>query len=164
MIKLERYARPLSAIGLIFVGLSVSSVAGGRTPRRVHVETRSVVVQPVRDSVYPGLGTFYPTPMLSSGGNAPAGYGYSPLGIYGETSTTLYGPLSAFRSNSAPLTVYSRGYDGRALPVEATSFSYPNYPPASRVVYPTRANVYTGFRAISSPPWQASAINWIDQN
>lgn len=164
MTRLVRTAGSLLAVAGIFACHPDASEAGGRSARRARVATPTVAVQPTRDPVYPGLGTFYPTPMLAAGGNAPAGYGYSPLGIYGESSTTLYGPISALRANPAPLTVYSRGYDGRAIPVEATSFSYPNYPPASRVVYPTRANVYTGFRAISSPPWQASAINWIDQN
>jgi len=164
MTKLARFAGSLLAVAGTFACDPDASEAGGRSARRVRVATPTVAVQSPRDPVYPGLGTFYPTPMLAPGGNAPAGSGYSPLGIYGDTSTTLYGPISAFRANPAPLTVYSRGYDGRSVPVEAISFSYPNYPPASPVVYPTRANVYTGFRAISSPPWHASAINWIDQN
>src|SRR5689334_15320802 len=46
---------------------------------------------------YGRLGTFYPTPYMMVRGNAPAGGGYSPLGEYGETTLSLYGPLSSLR-------------------------------------------------------------------
>ncbi len=112
------------------------------------------------------LGTFQPTPYVIIGGNYPTGsVGYSPLEMYGDTALPLYGPLSAFRVSTAPVLAYSRGYDGQTQVVEANSFSYPNFPPMSPVVYPTEANYYWGPRVPRAPRWGGpSAINWIDQN
>jgi len=112
----------------------------------------------------PMLGTFYPTPYMSVRGNAPAGGGYSPLGAYGDQNLVLYGPLSALRTSSAPVLTYVRGYDGVVHPSEGTSISYPNLPPASRVIYPTRGSYFYGFRESGTPPWWSNAANWIDQN
>ena len=111
------------------------------------------------------LGTFQPTPYVMIGGNYPTGsVGYSPLEMYGDTALPLYGPTSAFRASTAPVLVYSRGYDGQTRVIEANSFSYPNYPPMSPVVYPTESNYYWGPRVSRTPRWGSSAINWIDQN
>jgi hypothetical protein len=111
------------------------------------------------------LGTFQPTPYVIIGGNYPTGsVGYSPGEMYGDTALSLYGPLSAFRVSTAPVLAYSRGYDGQTRLVEANSFSYPNFPGMSPVVYPTEANYYWGPRVPRTPRWGSSAINWIDQN
>jgi hypothetical protein len=113
---------------------------------------------------YGRLGTFYPTPYMQVRGNAPAGGGYSPLGTFGETTLSLYGPLSSLRMTSAPVMTYSSGYDGRGVVAPGTSFSAPNLPGLTPVVNPTHASYYYGFRQSGSPPWWANGMNWIDQN
>jgi len=110
------------------------------------------------------LGTFYPTPYLMVRGNAPAGGGYSPLGEYGNTTLSMYGPLSSFRMTSAPVATYSRGYDGRTVVVPGTSFSAPNYPQLTPVINPTQGSYYYGFRQSGTPPSWQNGINWLDQN
>jgi hypothetical protein len=129
---------------------------------------RTVVVTRARPRLTPSagatLGTFQPTPYIMVGGNNPAGGGYSPLGIYGDQTMSLYGPLSPLRVTTAPVLVYTRGYDGQIRLTEANSFSYPNLPDLSPVVYPTESNFYYGPRVNRTPRWGASAINWIDQN
>ena len=84
--------------------------------------------------------------------------------IYGDQTLSLYGPLSPLRVSTAPVLGYTRGYDGQIRLTEANSFSYPNLPDLSPVVYPTEANYYYGPRVNRTPRWGSSAINWIDQN
>jgi hypothetical protein len=110
------------------------------------------------------LGTFYPTPVITARGNFPVGGGYSPLEGYGDSSLTLYGPLSPMRTSTAPVLTYVRGYDGRTRLSEAISFSNPNLPVLSPVRYPTEGNYYYGPRRVRALPWGSNAINWIDQN
>ncbi|MFI5457016.1 MAG: hypothetical protein ACHRXM_16340 [Isosphaerales bacterium] len=110
------------------------------------------------------LGTFQPTPTITVRGNAPIGGGYSPLGIYGDQTMSLYGPFSPFRVTTAPVLVYVRGYDGSIRITEATAFSNPNLPELSPVRYPTEANYFYGPRIHRVSPWGTNAINWIDQN
>ena len=86
------------------------------------------------------------------------------MGMYGNTTLALEGPLSPFREIAAPVLVYNRGYDGVVRPSVETSFSHPNLPRLSPVVYPTRANDAYGFRRTFTPPSWDSGINWIDQN
>lgn len=112
----------------------------------------------------PPLGTFAPTPYIMVRGNFPAGGGYSPIGLYGDTTLSLYGPLSALRATTAPVRTYTRGYDGRTFVTEGTATSYPNLPPLSPVIYPTKATNFWGFRESTTPPWWTSGTNWIDQN
>jgi len=150
------------ALIVVTVGISVSAEAGGPFRRR----SRAIIPSgaSVGPSSSPYAGTFYPTPYMTVRGDAPTGGGYSPLGIYGESTMALYGPLSSLRSTSAPLITYSRGYDGRAVIQEGTSFSTPNLPSATNVIYPTQATYYYGFRESGTPPWWPSGTNWIDQN
>jgi hypothetical protein len=116
-------------------------------------------------SPYPMLGTFYPSPYLMVRGNWPAGGGYSPLGLYGDQSMAVYGPLSPFRGYTAPVVTYTRGYDGRPVPVEGNSFSTPNRPDMTPVVYPTQSNYYYRIRGEpGDPPWWGTGTDWIDQN
>jgi hypothetical protein len=84
--------------------------------------------------------------------------------MHGSGTLALYGPLSPLRATAAPVFAYTRGYDGVLRPTVGTSFSYPNLPELSPVVYPTRANVYGGFRVSGTPPWWDAAHNWLDQN
>jgi hypothetical protein len=160
-------ARPilLGAILLLTVG-AISSMAGEHHFRRAR---RPAVVQPVPtvrriDPVYGDrLGTFFPTPAVVVQGNYPAGGGYSPLGTFGDTTMSLYGPLSSFRTTTAPVLTYTRGYDGVVRPAELISTSYPNLPLLAPLAYPTRANYYYAPRILDNPG-QESAINWLDQN
>jgi len=120
---------------------------------------RLVCVSPVTST----LGTFEPTPYLMVRGNWPAGGGFSPLELYGDQSMAVYGPLSPLRATAAPVMTYSRGYDGRVYASLATSFSTPNLPGLSPVIYPTPANYYYGPRVNRTPPQWTSGVNWIDQ-
>ena len=118
-----------------------------------------------RSAVPPGpLGTFAPTPMLMVRGDSPTGSGYSPLGQSGDVSMSIYGPMSPFRATAAPVVTYARGYDGSVIAVPGTSFSTPNMPGLSSVIYPTQATNFYGPRVLRTPPWWASGVNWIDQN
>jgi hypothetical protein len=130
---------------------------------------RTVVVKRMRPAYVQSsgapLGTFFPTPLVMIGGGYPTNTGgYSPLESYGETTLSLFGPVSAFRTSTAPVLVYSRGYDGQTRLMETNSISYPNLPSMSPVVYPTEGNYYWGPRNPRTPRWGSSAINWIDQN
>jgi hypothetical protein len=112
----------------------------------------------------PMLGTFYHNPHIMVGGKYPATYGYSPVGMYGDTTLVLYGPLSALRAVTAPVAMYTRGYDGRTVLMEGTATSYPNQPALSPVMYPTQATNAFGFRQSTTPPWWNYGGNWLDQN
>jgi hypothetical protein len=148
--------------------VTFSIFAGGFAPaqERYALPARRVIVpaaQPVCVPVAPTLGTFEPTPYIMTRGNWPVGGGYSPLEVYGDQSMAVYGPLSPMRSTSAPVATYTRGYDGRIYPGRATSFSTPNLPGLSPVVYPTPGNYYYAPRANRTPPSWFSSSNWIDQ-
>jgi hypothetical protein len=112
----------------------------------------------------PTLGTFQPTPYIMVRGNWPTGGGYTPLQLYGDQSMMIYGPISPFRSVAAPVMTYSRGYDGRVYALPGTSFSTPNLPELTPVIYPTPANYYYAPRVSRTPPQWTTGINWIDQN
>jgi len=160
-------ARPVvvGAIMILTAG-ALTATAGEHRWRRGR---RPAAQQPVPtawrdDPVYGGrLGTFMPTPAVVVQGNYPIGGGYAPLGTYGTTAMSLYGPFSSLRPTTAPVLTYSRGYDGVVRPAEAISTSYPNLPVLSPVAYPTRANYYYAPRILENPAGN-SAINWLDQN
>jgi hypothetical protein len=160
------------AMTLFLLGVCMNSLsqveAGGLLRKRARpvpvVPTAVQVGAPAPDDVYPMLGTFYPTPVMTVRGNFPTSGGYAPLGQFGETTTALYGPTSALRATSAPVLTYSRGYDGRPIIREGTSFSTPNLPSITPVIYPTQATYFYGPRSTGNPPWWANGINWIDQN
>lgn len=140
--------------------LSAQADAGGPFRRR-----ERVVVPTVRAVNPAPLGTFTPTPYTTIRGNFPNGGGYSPNFSYGSAvSMDIYGPLSVYRGYTAPVLNYTRGYDGRSAIVEGTSFSTPNLPPSTPVVYPTQATYFYGFRETTNPPWWPKGLNWIDQN
>jgi hypothetical protein len=162
--------RPQPRVGLalcLLVLLTIASSrieAGGlfrRRPRPVVPTARVAATEP---DVYPMLGTFFPTPSITVRGNYPTSGGYAPLGEFGDSTMALYGPLSALRATTAPVLVYTRGYDGRPVVQQGTSFSTPNLPTITPVIYPTQATYYYGFRHSGNPPWWTNAINWIDQN
>ena len=133
---------------------------------------RAAVSLPARPYHPPGverppgrlLGTFYPEATVNIMGSDSQRGGYAPLDMYGLSTMSFVGPLSAYRTKSAPIVTYSRGYDGIVRPSIGISLSYPNFPAASPVVYPTRANNYFGFRTTDVPPWWTSSTNWIDQD
>jgi hypothetical protein len=129
---------------------------------------RTAVVRRVQPCAAPRcntpLGTFNPTPIVTVRGNMPAGGGYSPLETYGDTTLSLYGPLSPFRLSTAPVRTYQRGYDGLIHLTESTAFSTPNLPSLSPVRYPNETSYYFGPRVIRPTPWGLNALNWIDQN
>jgi hypothetical protein len=156
-----RLAAVLTLTGLAW--LSASSVEAGdglfrRKPRAV-VQTSTTTRPENQVAPSPMLGTFQPTPYIT------VGKAYSPIGYFGrEYSLAVYGPLSAFRSTSAPVTTVVRGYDGAPVLVEGTSFSNPNQPALSPVVYPTRASNYSALRYQTTAPQRDKAFMWIDEN
>ena len=160
---------------VVVLGLIVSLVAGALAAARAEhrarrggraVVTRARPVSMPRPAAYPPgtLGTFFPTPYITVGGDYPASNaGFTPLNMYGQDTLSLYGPMSSLRPATAPVVTYSRGYDGTVHVEEGVSTSYPNYPILSPVIYPTEANNYYAPRILRAP-WSDSAINWIDQN
>jgi hypothetical protein len=168
MIRIVRALARTIVVGLTLIQtIGVTGSVRGDDPTRC-VKRKAVVTRARPSYVQSSsatLGTFQPTPYVVIGGDYPTGsVGYSPLEMYGDTALSLYGPLSAFRASTAPVLAYSRGYDGQTRLVEANSFSYPNFPSMSPVVYPTESNYYWGPRAPRTPRWGSNAINWIDQN
>ena len=155
----------LLSLALLQLPVASGTVLADHPPRRAR---RTVALSRVQPCAAPRasstLGTFYPTPYITVRGNDPVGGGYSPLGIYGDQTMSLYGPLSPLRMSTAPVRGYVRGYDGQTRLIEAASFSNPNLPILSPVRYPTEANYYYGPRVIRTMPWGSNAINWIDQN
>ncbi len=156
-------AWPRFGLLVLLAGLAPRPGMGGEPccPPRAATPTARVVLAPRPRAP---LGTFTSTPALFVRNGLTSGGFYSPLGFYGNDSMALYGPLSAFRQTSAPVLTYSRGYDGRAVVTPGTSFSSPNLPAMTPVIYPTQANAYYGPRRVSTPPWWQNASNWIDQN
>jgi hypothetical protein len=145
---------------VLTVGAAIGDDRAEPSARRVVVtRARPVCVNPLPET----LGTFQPTPYLMVRGNWPLGGGYSPLDIYGDQSMSLYGPTSPAREISAPVRTYVRGYDGTIYPGEATSFSAPNQPQLSPVIYPTPRNYYYGPRLNRTPPSWTKGTRWIDQ-
>jgi hypothetical protein len=163
-----RFSVSLTLAGSVLIGVIASDAdAGGpfrRRPRSV-VETATTTRPQDRVAPSPMLGSFMPSPYVSVRGTGVIGGGYSALGMYGrEQSLSVYGPLSAFRSTSAPVTTIVRGYNGLPVVAEGTSFSNPNQPTLSPIVYPTRASNYSALKFQSTPPQWDKAILWIDQN
>lgn len=161
-----RLNRPLLLSASLFacVHVPVGTARGQDLP--AYPQTRRVYQTPIQPCVpcaSPTLGTFAPTPYLMVRGNWPTGGGYSPLDTYGDMTLTLYGPISPLRETSAPVTLYSRGYNGVLEARPATSFSNPNLPPLSPVVYPRPANYYYAPRVNRTPPAWSSGMDWIDQ-
>jgi hypothetical protein len=127
--------------------------------RVVTVRARPVYTSPPTST----LGTFEPTPYIMVRGSMPAGGGYTPLDSYGDQTMSLYGPFSPMRSVAAPVVTYTRGYDGQLRQSIGTSFSTPNLPGLTPVVYPTERNYYYGPRENRNPPWWTTGTNWIDE-
>ena len=145
--------------------LALPSFAGGPRYQRASRDAPVVRYVPTGSMPLPPLGSgFVSTPTIMVRGNGTAGGGYSPLGQFGDTTLVLYGPLSVFRTTSAPVATYTRGYDGRITVGTGTSFSNPNQPTLSPVIYPTQATNFYGFRQSGSPPWWQNASTWLDQN
>ncbi len=138
-------------------------------PRTGYVRTQAVAPAPLPtpDGLErsPMLGTFYPEPQITMGGNnTSGGSGYTPMSGYGWGEMGTYGPFSAFRATSAPVTTVTRGYNGIATATESTSFSYPFQPALSPVVYPTRSQQRGAAPVQYTPPNWDSGFNWVDQN
>jgi hypothetical protein len=157
----------LFALGFAFV-IALGPVGRARADHGTRRSRRTVVVTRAKPCPAPAsnttLGIFRPTPSIMVIGNDHVDAGYAPLGIYGDQTMSLYGPFSALRGATAPVLTYVRGYDGQLRPVEAASFSYPNLPSLSPVIYPTEANYYYAPRVSRTPPWWSNPIYWIDQN
>jgi hypothetical protein len=164
MISVHRaWARAAAFGSLILTTLgAVGPASAGDHPHRV----RATAATRVRPCVAPSatLGNFQPTPVVTVAGNLPLGAGYSPLGVFGDHTLSLYGPLSALRTSTAPVAGYVRGYDGRVYATEAITFSNPNLPILSPFHYPNESNYFFGPRLNRTPAWGSNAINWIDQN
>lgn len=169
--RFESVSRPAVALLTLsaFTLLVREADAGGRGRyvRRAPVvayPTAAVVPAPPRAPAPLGSG-FVKTPYIMTRGSYPAGGGYTPLDSHGDQTMALYGPLSGFRFSTAPVVTYSRGYDGRPVVAPGNSFSAPNLPALTPVIYPTQATYFYGFRQTGDPPWWGNGMgNWIDQN
>ena len=163
-----RMMAALTLVGMVLIIQGPSVEAGGKLFRRrgrAVVETVAAPRPEDRLAPSPMLGTFRATPYIFVRDNGVAGGGYSPGGSFGrETSLTVYGPLSAFREISAPVNTIVRGYNGAPTLVEGTSFSNPNQPTLSPVIYPTRASNYSALKFQDTPPQRDKGLMWIDQN
>lgn len=162
-----RHPGPAFLALTLLAALSPEALAGGPFKRRAQPTYQPTVETVVIDNrpAPPMLGSFYPTPYVTVRGNGMTGGGYSPNSIYGDGSMALYGPFSPFRSVSAPVNAYQRGYDGRLYPTTATGTSNPNLPDLSPVVYPTQFNNHysprSGYR---TDPRNQSGFGWVDLN
>lgn len=162
----HRWTLSLAALA-VAAGVTPAGAGGPfrRRPARAVVPTAAVAENPANaNAPSPMLGSFYPNRYVIVGGDRPTGGGYSPLGMYGTTTMTLYGPTSIYRTVTAPVSVYSRGYDGRVTELRGHSFSSPFLPESNPVVYPTANADYYRPRGTSSPPWWTTGYLWIDQN
>src|SRR4051794_9478368 len=150
MIEHATFRGKLCLVAIVLLGWAATpGEAGGLFRRRGRTVPPTVqyVAPPVTAPVpvptsapYPtSLGTFYPTPVMTVRGNFPTGGGYSPADSFGDTSMDIYGPLSGLRATAAPVRTYVRGYDGSSAVLDGTSFSTPNLPGNTPVVYPTQA-------------------------
>ena len=88
----RRTGRIAAALGLMLATAAESSAGWprGRRSRAAVVTTTASNVRVGELTPAPMLGTFYPDPPpLNVRGNFEAGGGYSPLGLYGDSATTL---------------------------------------------------------------------------
>ena len=160
----RRLAFGLVAIVSLLTAVDVEAGGFGRR-RAVAVAPTASVGNPANANAPSNmLGTFYPTPTIYVRGDFPTGRGYTPLGQYGVHNLTTYGPISAYRSVSAPVRIYSRGYNGQVVETEGTSTSNPFLETPKPVVYPNANSYYYRSRRLTSPDWSQSGINWVDQN
>lgn len=160
--------RPIVSMAfLLAVAFSAASADAGDRPgqARAYYPTGYFrqPVDPTNPAAAPGLGSFYPSTSLVAGESYPLGPGYAGTDT-GQNNLSLYGPLSALRAQTVVVPTYTRGYDGRTYVGRGVTFSYPNLPPVSPVVYPTQMTRTPGIRGVSVPPGWPRAVNWIDQN
>jgi hypothetical protein len=156
----------LATLAAAMLSGAIEAKAGGPFKRRAGqvVETTTCVNPANATAPSHMLGSMWGTPMVQIAGDFPTGHGYSPLGQYGVNNLNLYGPTSIYRAMSAPVRVYSRGYDGNVYETEATGFSTPNYPPGSPIIYPTPNASYYRPRRSTIDPIYTNVNMWIDQN
>jgi len=154
----------LAPLAAIWLGAS-ACMAGEpiRPKQRRVVETRFAPRVAIQGTEF--LGTFEPTPYVIVRWNDQDGGGFAPYQNFGDSRMVMYGPMSVFRSTTAPVTAYVRGYDGVLQAVPGISFSNPNLPRLSPVVYPTRSTTYFRSRFGDDPVMlPKDSWRWIDQN
>lgn len=160
---MTRPLRPLLTVGFLLC-LACDHAAGqGFIGPRSTVVVMGRGTEPTEKPPGRLLGTFYPESTVNIMGSDPVRGGYAPLDMYGLTTLSLYGPESTFRMKSAPIVTYQRGYDGIVRPSLGVSMSYPNFPDASPVLYPTRANYFSHFPTSGVPPTWRRSFYWLDQ-
>ena len=139
----------------------------GRITRRRDAQGSAVTqrCQTVLPRTSSTLGTFYPTPVITVQAIYPIGGGYSPLGISGDQELALYGPFSPFRTTTAPVLTYVRGYDGQIRVDGSTRVSDAQSSRLCRRSLSDRGQQLLTVQGSAErlPSW-SSAINWIDQN
>lgn len=106
------------------------------------------------------LGTFYPTPYMTVGGNGDAGY--TPLQQYGAGTLSLYGPFSSLRPITSETRVTTRGYRGVAQSRPAIVVTYPFLPSVTAPLYPRRVQVRGAGPVQTTPPWWDTGHYWVD--
>jgi hypothetical protein len=166
---------PWAALGWALLGSWLAAApadaqgyfARRRAYRPAYQPTAAVVPSRAQAGLAPSpmLGSFDPNPFMTVGGNGVSGGdGYTPMQQYGGGAMAMYGPFASLRAIAAPVTTYSRGYDGIVREGRGTTTSYPFLPPAGAVVYPTRAIQRGGFGYQRTPPWWDAGYNWVDYN
>ncbi len=106
------------------------------------------------------LGTFYPTPYMTVGGNNRAGF--TPLDQYGDGTLSLYGPFSALRPITSSVRVTTRGYNGVAVTQDAAVITYPFLPSSTPPFSPRRTQVRGAGPVQTTPPWWDTGHYWVD--
>src|SRR5579883_1719424 len=103
MLQQRRLRQVILGFGLLALSVQPAE-AGGlfRKHSRTVVPTTAQAPAPLPAT----LGTFYATPTMTVKANWPTGTGYAPMGTYGSTAMSIYGPMSALRSTAAPLLMY----------------------------------------------------------
>lgn len=164
-----RFTIRLGAVLLPFVSMGLHAEAGDPPfpnnlfPRRAGIVPHQPFA-PSNVALSPGLGSFYPNPVLWVAGTNSVGRGYAPIEGNSGQSLELYGPLSAFRATAMPVQTYSRGYDGRLMIIQGTSLGYPNRPGLSPNLNPAVGSRFPRWPNPHGPMWWQTGQNWVDQN
>lgn len=157
----------LAVAALACLAIDRDAEAGGKFFRgrgRAVTPTAAVANPANADAPSPMLGTFYPTPYTIVAADFPTGNGYAPLGQYGMNNMVMYGPTSIYRAITAPVSIYSRGYDGSVREERAFSASTPFRPGLSPVIYPLPNSYYYAPRSGLMKPTFMTGNHWVDQN
>lgn len=150
-------------ISFVSIGSLFSECAAGpyrQRSRRIrgYTPVYLATTAPIR----PIQNNFFPTPMVILQGNLDTGPGYSPLGLYGDTTMSDYGPFSVYRAQTTNLVVRTRGYDGLYRTSFGVTETYPNFTLPGMISAPNRRSDFFKPRGPAGTRVPGDAINWLD--